>query len=86
MTKTRPFGHWDSPLTAERLATDSITLHEVAVDVYDRPDFSRETALLTQCRTQQAPFTLSSAILLKMAATRSCSTLMEKAEMSCLEN
>ncbi|KAJ5655396.1 hypothetical protein N7507_007346 [Penicillium longicatenatum] len=29
--QTVPYGHWISPLTAERLATDSITLHEVAV-------------------------------------------------------
>ncbi|KAJ5647146.1 hypothetical protein N7490_003518 [Penicillium lividum] len=31
-TQTRPYGHWSSPLTAERLATDSITLHELAVN------------------------------------------------------
>ncbi|KAE8150689.1 Alpha/Beta hydrolase protein [Aspergillus avenaceus] len=27
-----PYGQWTSPLTAERLSTDSVSLHEVAVD------------------------------------------------------
>lgn len=30
-----PYGHWKSPLTAEGLATCSIMLNEVAVDVSD---------------------------------------------------
>lgn len=31
--QTKPYGLWKSPLTAERLATCSISLHEVAVNV-----------------------------------------------------
>ncbi|KAJ5172473.1 hypothetical protein N7492_005066 [Penicillium capsulatum] len=31
-TTTAPYGHWSSPLTAHRLASSSISLHEVAVD------------------------------------------------------
>lgn len=32
-TATAPYGHWTSPLTADRLASCSISLHEVAIDV-----------------------------------------------------
>jgi hypothetical protein len=32
-SQTLPYGQWKSPLTAERLATCSISLHEVAVNV-----------------------------------------------------
>jgi hypothetical protein len=31
--QTLPYGQWKSPITAERLATCSISLHEVAVNV-----------------------------------------------------
>ncbi|KAJ6031270.1 hypothetical protein N7540_002002 [Penicillium herquei] len=37
-----PYGHWTSPLTAERLAKDSITLHELAVDEWDETIYSIE--------------------------------------------
>ncbi|KAJ5915150.1 hypothetical protein N7454_011262 [Penicillium verhagenii] len=40
--QTVPYGHWTSPLTAERLATDSITLHEVAVNESTGAIFSIE--------------------------------------------
>jgi hypothetical protein len=32
-----PYGHWKSPLTAEGLATCSIMLNEVVVDVSAEP-------------------------------------------------
>ncbi|KAJ5281593.1 hypothetical protein N7478_006965 [Penicillium angulare] len=37
-----PYGHWMSPLTADRLAKDSITLHELAVDEPTRTIYSVE--------------------------------------------
>lgn len=38
-----PYGHWTSPLTAERLAKDSITLHELAVDVGNIVSFCQQS-------------------------------------------
>lgn len=31
--ETAPYGHWDSPLTAERMATENIEIHTAAADV-----------------------------------------------------
>lgn len=41
-SKTAPYGHWKSPLTAELLAGSSISLQEVAVNVSGRcaPDLT----------------------------------------------
>ena len=49
-----PYGHWTSPLTAERLAKNSITLHELAVDVRN-PTSDRTSRALESTNASQEP-------------------------------
>lgn len=75
-----PYGHWTSPLTAEQLAHNRISLHEVVVNV-SSPTHLTNNQTNTN-RNQPAPSTQSSAFQPKMADIQSSNIPTAKTAIS----